>query len=354
MSEIRRGQPERGPQKPEETEQILETNEGRVEIVSAPEAEKPEDVEKEIEELKQVIAEGGEEEKSLEIEKESPEAKKARIEQYQERYLPKYLRKRGFISGVLTDLWTRRVKAETEREENIPENGPFIVIWNHFGGGDAEAFKKTFGDSNLHLVAQKEMLWDGFLNSINRLYMRKLGVIPIAGSLSNLSSEEKEAAIWKQGRRGKKVLRKIKDREEGNSPEEVEEYIKSVRQSISQIVAALSLGDSVGYPPEGIALNPEGMGKSFREKKELKKGYRGIELIAREYKELTGEELTIVPAAFIEDEETGKKKVVVGEPFVSSENNSGMSDTDYGMSQIAEMLPVEQRGYYKDKIQIKN
>jgi hypothetical protein len=89
------------------------------------------------------------------------------------------------------------------------------------------------------------------------------------------------------------------------------------------------------------------LGKVSRRKAEMKRGYPGIEIVARQYKKLTGEELPIIPTVFIEDETTGKKKVVVGKPLLLSENNSVVRDIDWCMAHIAAMLPEEQRGYYK-------
>lgn len=324
------------------TEPILETSKSETEIAPSPEVEKPEDTEKQIEKLRGEIEKITGREQSSKIEEESSEAKKAGIEQYQDRYLPEYLRgDRGFIAKAITDFWTKMWgKFEKEGNENIPEKGPFIVIGNHFGGGDAQAVLDTFKDTNLHFAIAKEMWWNS--NPIQRWLLKKFGMIPIEESLSNLSEQEKEEALERQGGNGKKVFRKIIDREKtGRVPANVE--------FVRQAVALLSRGDSVGVYPEGLWLRPEGIGKLSRERKEMKQGYRGIELIASQYKKLTGEELPIVPTAYIEDAKTKKRNLVIGKPLKLSENNTDLNGADWCMEHVAEMLPEEQRGYYRDK-----
>ena len=53
---------------------------------------------------------------------------------------------------------------------------------------------------------------------------------------------------------------------------------------VRQAVAALLKGDAVCIFPEGLWLNPEGSALKPKEKSEMKKGYRGLELIAKQYK----------------------------------------------------------------------
>jgi 1-acyl-sn-glycerol-3-phosphate acyltransferase len=119
---------------------------------------------------------------------------------------------------------------------------------------------------------------------------------------------------------------------------------------VRQAVALLLRGDAVGVYPEGLWLNPEGLGKASRERKKMKQGYRGIELVASQYKKLTGEDLPIIPTAYIEDAKSKTRKLIVGEPLNFDENNTDLNGTDWAMAHVAKMLPEEQRGYYKDKI----
>ncbi|GEM_PF-1018752 len=299
-------------------------------------AESREEREQEIERLKQEIQDKTAEQPPVQ---ESAEVRAQKIKEYQEKYLPDYLRgKKGFVAKAITGLWTRMSgKLEGQGNENIPEKGPFIVIGNHFGGGDAEAILQTFKDTDLHFGIAKEMWW----NTPAKWLLKKFGMIPVEESLSNISEQEKEEALQRQGGNGKKVFRKIIDREKTGGVSMSTEFVR-------QAVAVLSRGDSLGVYPEGLWLNPQGVGKLSRERKEMKQGYRGIELVASQYKKLTGEELPIIPTAYIEDAKTKTRKLIVGQPLKLSENDTELNGTDWAMAHIASMLPEEQRGYYKD------
>jgi len=344
---------------PKSPEQFSEENPKKAELQSKPEIiyteksgevkelkqESLEEREQEIEKLKEEIEKISDVKQLTEIKPESVENREEKIKEYQERYLPNYLRKEGksIISKVITYLWTRGEKFEKEGEQNIPEKGPFLVICNHFGGGEPESLLRTFKNIDLHFGVAKGIWWDQ--GGIVKWFLKKLGTIPVEESLSNLTEAEKEVALEKQGGRGKMVFRKIIDKEKEGK---LAMNIEFTRQS----VALLSRGDAVGIMPEGLWLDPQGPLMS-REKAEMKKGYGGIELVASQYKKLTGEELPIIPTAFIEDRKTGKKKVVVGKPLLLSENDSETNDTDWCMSHVAKMLPEEQRGYYKELVEEK-
>ena len=322
--------------------EVHSSQESSAEISTETKPEKPEDkpenVEQEIEKLKQEI-----QDKTIEqpkaAESESLEYRTKRIKEYQEKYMPDYLRgKKGLVAKAITGLWTRMSgKLENQGNENIPENGPFIVIGNHFGGGDAEALLQTFKGVDLHFGVAKEMWW----NTPAKWLLKKFGMIPVEESLSNISEQEKEEALQRQGGNGKKVFRKIIDREKTGGVPMNTEFVR-------QAVAVLSRGDVLGVYPEGLWLNPQGAGKLSREKKEMKQGYRGIELVASQYQKLTGEELSIIPTAYIEDAKTKKRKLIVGQPLKLSENDTDLNGTDWCMRHVAEMLPEEQRGYYKE------
>ena len=310
------------------------------------EQEKPEGLKQKLEEIKREIDKAGSEKPLSKPEEENTASKAEKIKEYQDRYLPEHLRgKRGIISELATNFWTRTVKFETAGKENLPEKGPFLTICNHFGGGDAEALLKTFKKNDLHLAVGKENWWDS--SPATRRFLKIARMIPVEESLSHLSEEEKEEALKRQGDNGKAVFRKIIDREKRGGTATNIEFTR-------QAVAALLRGDALGIFPEGLWLRPEGGQFGLREKAEMKQGYAGMELLIRQYKKLTGEDLPIVPTAFREDRVTGKKELIIGERLSLKENNTKLSDTDWCMAHVANMLPEEQRGYYKDMVKDKD
>jgi 1-acyl-sn-glycerol-3-phosphate acyltransferase len=264
------------------------------------------------------------------------EIKEKIIAEYKERYLPKYLKeKRRGIIDIASSIIEGSVKFDIINQENIPEKGPFLVVANHFGDGEDIALLKTLKKQNLHITLGKNRWWD--LSPVHQWVFKKLGFIPVNESLANLSEQEKEEALKRQpDKYTQKVFRKIIDKEkQGNF---------SVDDGLArQTVAALVNGDAVSIFPEGLWLNPEGS----HNKAELGRAYRGVEIIAKQYKRLTGEELTILPAAFICDRETGKKELKFGEQLTLNKNYTPLNGTDWCMSKLADMLPEEQRGYYK-------
>jgi hypothetical protein len=97
--------------------------------------------------------------------------------------------------------------------------------------------------------------------------------------------------------------------------------------------------------PEGLWLDPQSL---TQEKPEMKQAYRGLELIASQYEKLTGKQLLVLPTSFFE--EVGLGRVLkIGKAVVLEKNDSGLSDTDWLMKQIAEMLPEKNRGHYSDQ-----
>jgi hypothetical protein len=79
----------------------------------------------------------------------------------------------------------------------------------------------------------------------------------------------------------------------------------------------------------------------------LYKAYDGFSIVAEQYKKLTGEDVPIVPISFFEED--GQKEVKIGEMSTLRDNDTDLSNADWYMQQVAEMLPEEQRGYYGDK-----
>jgi len=248
--------------------------------------------------------------------------------QFVKKFLP--YPEKGPISQLAMNLWTKGVTFELVGKENIPASGPFIVICNHFGGGDSEALLKTFADFDPHLAVAKNIWWDRSL--VVKLFLKTMRMIPIEESLANLTDEEKEVALANQtGEYEKGVFRRIIDREKSGKPASNIEFMR-------QALALLLRGDVLCLYPEGIWINPQGSGSAARETGGLKKGYPGVELIARLYKERTGEDLPVLPTAFHEDESTKMKELRIGQPLMLKDNDTELSDIDWCMSQVGALL----------------
>jgi hypothetical protein len=190
-------------------------------------------VEKTIDSLKESIR-GADSPESVEVI--SPEERSQLIKKYQEKYLPDHIKEKpGAVTGIMRYFATFFAKFETQGSENIPEKGPFLVVSNHFGD-EGNALLKTFKDYDIHIATGRKIWWEK--SKILQWFFKKMRVLPVQESLANLSREEKEAALKRQGSWGQKVFRKIIDREDrGEFPVDVE-FIRGA-------VAALSRGDSV-------------------------------------------------------------------------------------------------------------
>lgn len=259
-----------------------------------------------------------------------------RIVAYQEKHIPAALRSQKKVNAViaagLEHFYAR--KANIEGVENLPEAGPFLVIANHFNLDETPLLLATLKNYDAHVVGAKTI----FSNPVSKIGLAAIRGITVPESLAHLSETEKA-----------ELLARIPNRYIRNRYEEVidREAAGEVDQSgliefIRSSVALLSRGDVLVIYPEGLWLydGEDGASRSHS----LYKGLDGFNIIAEQYKKLTGEELPIIPVAISETDKT--KQMQIGSPLKLSENDSGTSDTDWCMHHIAAMLPKENRGYY--------
>lgn len=220
----------------------------------------------------------------------------------------------------------RGFEPSCEDAERLPKQGPFLVVSNHFGG-ETPILLGLCSGYDVHLVASEELNWKR--SSFRAWLMRKLRMISVKDSLNLLSEKEKEELLKRVPKRGQKGYRLIIQREKRG-------YIPDNRDYIEQSLALLSRGDVLVIYPEGLFL--------YNGKKELHQGYRGLELIAKYYEESTSQKLLIVPVAILSEKNQQGRRIRIGKPLLLSKNQT----TDWVMTHLAQLLPEDQRGFYKN------
>lgn len=270
----------------------------------------------------------------------SPE-KAEKIRGYQERYLPEGMRSQKYTNLVIAagmELMYAR-QANIEGMDNLPENGPFIVVANHFNLKETEILLATLKDYDTHVIASEKVHGE---HPIRGIGLRAIQGLTSPDSLANLSPREKAELLERvSDDYVKEKYQEIIEREEAGEVDR-SGLIELIRSS----VALLSRGDVLVIYPEGLWQydGEEGAPRSHS----MYKGYDGFVVIAEQYKKLTGEEVPIVPIGFYEEE--GKKQVKIGNASTLRDNDTEHSNTDWYMRQIAEQLPEEQRGYYAQNL----
>jgi len=245
------------------------------------------------------------------------------IERYLERYLPEYLRQSS-VSGIAINkaisLFFRMKEKigsfHVEGRENIPVDGPFLIVCNH-RGGETGKILALFGDKKVHISAGEEL---NFKRSEFRAgLLKKLGMLPVKESLSNLDNEAKKDLLEKVPARSRAGYEKVLARES----------LPFNREFIRSAVAALLKGEPVVIFPEGL-FTYEG--------DNLRQAYGGWELIVREYKRVTVEDLPLLPVGLT------RSTASIGLIMSLAE----VQDTNGLMRKVAKLLPENMRGVYKE------
>ncbi len=260
-----------------------------------------------------------------------------KIKLYEDKYIPKWLKTQNKVNLIISAGLERFFanKAEVNGLEKLPKKGPFIVISNHFNVDELMITLGILKNYDAHVVASKKMHGE---HPLRKILLKSLRGITTPDTLANLSDKEKEELI---GRIPDNFIKqKYKDIVEDEQKGTIDKtgLLNFVRSS----VALLSRGDVLVIYPEGLWLydgeNDEPRGKF------MYKGYGGFDVVARQYKKLTGQDVPIVPIAVYDEE--NKRTVDINNPVVLG-GDKNTDEVDFCMRKISEMLPQSQRGYYK-------
>lgn len=257
----------------------------------------------------------------------------ARIDAYIEQSVPDYLRDKTGHESLAARLYGLFTSVEDMKEarEALPKEGPFLVVANH-SGGESGIILSLLKEYDAHLAAGEELNFNR--SGFRKWLLKKMRMIPVRESLANLNETEKEELLERvPGEERKKAYRKIVDREKDGGASMNKDFIRSS-------VALLLRGDVVAMFPEGLFL--------YDDNKGLRKAYGGVELIASEYKRLSGKDLPIVPVSVWKNEEG--KKIEVGEAMTVRRDDKQSSGTESIMRALAELLPEELKGAYDEEI----
>lgn len=248
------------------------------------------------------------------------------VDRFVERGTPEYVRTRRERGTVTAKLLGALVRAEgmDEARERLPKSGPFLAVANH-SGGETGPLLALLKDRDAHIAAADEL---NFKRSGFRSWLlKKLRMIPVKETLSNLSDGEKTALLERVPGRAKKGYGKVVEREREGEVAMNNDFLRAS-------VALLARGDVVVTFPEGLFL--------YDGKRSLRKAYGGVELVARRYKQLTGKDLPIVPIALVPARAGSKRRIAVGEAAPIAEG----AGVDSVMERLAELMPEDLRGAY--------
>ena len=225
--------------------------------------------------------------KYLDDDKTDEKNNKDKIEKYINQHTPEYLKKEDPSTIYKFSKWVSSffVK-EIQGKDKLPE-GPKLFIANHRGGESGRLIAAL--DNRVNISVAETINWKR--NKAFQWVLKKLGMIPIKETFSNLSEQQIEEVLKKspigQKEKHKAVARGFNSLG-GNT------------KNIKTMVALLLQGKDVAIFVEG---------PFSRLKEDERKAYAGFALVAREYKRVAGKELNIIPTGI------RKSKVSFGESF---------------------------------------
>jgi 1-acyl-sn-glycerol-3-phosphate acyltransferase len=205
-----------------------------------------------------------------------------------------------FSKSVVRGLLRLLTHYEVEGEENLPEGGPLLLVFNHLAWWDAP-------------VAMATLPW-----RMRAIALKDLQRVPITGQVLSLSN----AIFVDRGRYDREALR--------------------------QALAVLDAGEVLGIAPEGRmsvtgALERGKTGPGFLARKAdvpiLPVGLTGTEKAIGEWRRFRRPHITVnIGPVF---------RLPEGAQYASRKEER-QADADFIMERLAELLPPEYRGVYAD------
>lgn len=245
-------------------------------------------------------------------------------QEYVAKHLPEYLREPSVVGNAYIDIahvifktLERFGKFHIEGKENIPQQGPCLLVANH---------TRFFDETKISIAANRPVKIVGadmhFNSAIKRFFVKQLGVIEVPGTLSKLTKEEKIDLLKRAPKDAHDYYKHVIERDKKPLDR------KKLTTFLETIVASLANGDPVVFFPEGLWTYEGHI---------LREAYSGIEAITRRYKKQFGEDVPIIPIGITDQ---GLK---IDKPMILSKEGT-VHDV---MKRIAELLPEEAHGFYK-------
>ena len=225
------------------------------------------------------------------------------------------------ISAVVMQMLDRIGKIKFVGAERVPQTGGFVMIANHTRFFDEAKLLSLIGRP-AHIVAAD---MHAEVSIFHKWFMKAIGTLEVDSTLKNVPEDQLEDLMARVPKGAQAYYKKVINRDrETKSLKTGRELIKFLKST----TALLIKGEPVILFPEGLWLYEGNV---------MRKAYGGAEFIAKEYKRVTGKNLPIVPVGISDG------KVTVGET-IALQNNETIDDVMY---KIADLLPEEERGYYK-------
>ncbi|XLQ19960.1 MAG: lysophospholipid acyltransferase family protein [Candidatus Moraniibacteriota bacterium] len=199
-----------------------------------------------------------------------------KIFSYIEKNLPDYIeiQKPSTVYKIFK-LISKLALKDVYGKEQLSDN-PKLFIANHRGGETGRLIAAL--EDPVHIVSAETINWDNDKIGAFKWLMKKLGMVSVRETFSNLDDKQQEKVVKKSRVSEREAHEKVKEGVDGLGGGNI--------KNIKSMVALLLSGENVAIFTEGPFSRIE---------EDDRRSYAGYALVAREYKRVTGETLDIVP-----------------------------------------------------------